>query len=217
MRQHATWGPAAGFLFVWPACRVQEKEVGAIATQEPRINEAINAREVRLISYDGEQMGICPLSEAQRVADLNDMDLVEIAPNATPPVCRIMDYGKYKFEQTKREKQARKKQSKIETKEMKFRPKIDVGDYTTKKKHVLRFLESGCKVKITIMFRGREMAHPDQGLSILERLADDLKDIAVIESQPKMEGRNMHMLIAPLPSTVKKKEAAKKGEASKDE
>lgn len=91
MRQHATWGPAAGFLFVWPACRVQEKEVGAIATQEPRINEAINAREVRLISYDGEQMGICPLSEAQRVADLNDMDLVEIAPNATPPVCRIMD------------------------------------------------------------------------------------------------------------------------------
>ena len=191
--------------------------MGAIATQEPRINEAINAREVRLIGFDGEQMGICPLSEAQRVADLNDMDLVEIAPNATPPVCRIMDYGKYKYDQAIKAKQARKKQSKIETKEMKFRPKIDVGDYTTKKKHVLRFLESGCKVKITIMFRGREMAHPDQGLSILERLADDLKDIAGIESQPKMEGRNMHMLIAPLPSTVKKKEAAKKGEASKDE
>ena len=170
-----------------------------------------------MIRYDGEQMGICPLSEAQRVADLNDMDLVEIAPNATPPVCRIMDYGKYKYDQAIKAKQVRKKQSKIETKEMKFRPKIDVGDYTTKKKHVLRFLESGCKVKITIMFRGREMAHPDQGLSILERLADDLKDIAVIESQPKMEGRNMHMLIAPLPSTVKKKEAAKKGEASKDE
>ncbi len=187
----------------------------AIATQEPRINEQIYAREVRLIGYDGEQRGIFPLSEAQHAADIEGLDLVEIAPNATPPVCRIMDYGKYKYDQAIKQKQARKKQNKVETKEMKFRPKIDVGDYTTKKKHVLRFLESGCKVKITIMFRGREMAHPDLGLSILERLADDLKDIAVIESQPKMEGRNMHMLIAPLPSTVKKKEAAKKGEASK--
>ena len=187
----------------------------AIATQEPRINEQIYAREVRLIGYDGEQRGIIPLSEAQHAADIEGLDLVEIAPNATPPVCRIMDYGKYKYDQAIKQKQARKKQNKIETKEMKFRPKIDVGDYTTKKKHVLRFLESGCKVKITIMFRGREMAHPDLGLSILERLADDLKDVAVIESQPKMEGRNMHMLIAPLPSTVKKKEAAKKGDASK--
>ena len=187
----------------------------AIATQEPRINEQIYAREVRLIGYDGEQRGIIPLSEAQHAADIEGLDLVEIAPNATPPVCRIMDYGKYKYDQAIKQKQARKKQNKIETKEMKFRPKIDVGDYTTKKKHVLRFLESGCKVKITIMFRGREMAHPDLGLSILERLADDLKDVAVIESQPKMEGRNMHMLIAPLPSTVKKKEAAKKGDASR--
>lgn len=187
----------------------------AIATQEPRINEQIFAREVRLIGYDGEQRGIFSLDEAQHAADIEGLDLVEIAPNATPPVCRIMDYGKYKYDQAIKQKQARKKQNKIETKEMKFRPKIDVGDYTTKKKHVLRFLESGCKVKITIMFRGREMAHPDLGLSILERLADDLKDVAVIESQPKMEGRNMHMLIAPLPSTVKKKEAAKKGDASK--
>jgi len=189
--------------------------VGTIATQEPRINEQISAREVRLIGYDGEQMGICSLREAQRVADNEGMDLVEIAANATPPVCRIMDYGKYKYDRAIKQKQARKKQTKIETKEMKFRPKIDVGDYTTKKKHVIRFLESGSKVKITIMFRGREMAHPDQGLSILERLADDLKDVAVIESQPKMEGRNMHMLIAPLPSTVKKKEASKKDDASK--
>ena len=117
-----------------------------------------------------------------------------------------MDYGKYKYDQAIKAKQARKNQSKIETKEMKFRPKIDVGDYTTKKKHVLRFLSEGNKVKITIMFRGREMAHPDQGLSILERLADDLKDVAVIESAPKMEGRNMHMLIAPLPTAVKKKD-----------
>ena len=131
-----------------------------------------------------------------------------------------MDYGKFKYDQAIKAKQARKNQSKIETKEMKFRPKIDVGDYTTKKKHVLRFLDDGNKVKITIMFRGREMAHPEQGLTILERLADDLKDVAVIENQPKMEGRNMHMLIAPLPSAVaakKKKETEKKDEEGKDE
>ena len=145
-------------------------------------------------------MGIYTAAEAQRVADDEGLDLVEIAPNAEPPVCRIMDYGKFKYDQAIKAKQARKNQSKIETKEMKFRPKIDVGDYTTKKKHVLRFLDDGNKVKITIMFRGREMAHPEQGLTILERLADDLKDVAVIENQPKMEGRNMHMLIAPLPS-----------------
>ena len=150
-------------------------------------------------------MGVYPTHQAQQIADDMNLDLVEIAPNATPPVCRIMDYGKFKYDQAIKAKQARKNQNKIEVKEMKFRPKIDVGDYTTKKKHVLRFLEAGNKVKITIMFRGREMAHPEQGLSILERLADDLKDVAVIENQPKMEGRNMHMLIAPLPATAKKK------------
>ncbi len=137
------------------------------------------------------------------------LDLVEIAPNSKPPVCRIMDYGKYRYEQEIKKKQARKNQSKVEIKEMKFRPKIDVGDYNTKKKHVERFLAAGSKVKITIMFRGREMAHPDQGLGILERLADDLKDQAVIENAPKMEGRNMHMLIAPLPQAVQKKKADK--------
>ena len=190
----------------------KQREVSSIAAQEPRINEQITARECRLIGYDGGQMGIYMVTEAQRVADNAGLDLVEIAPNAEPPVCRVMDYGKYKYEQAIKAKQARKNQSKIEIKEMKFRPKIDVGDYTTKKKHVVRFLEDGCKVKITIMFRGREMAHPEIGLSILERLADDLKDIAVIEQQPKMEGRNMHMLIAPLPGTAKKKETGKKQE-----
>ena len=190
--------------------------MGAISSQEPRLNEEITAREVRLIGYDGEQMGICAVEEAQRVADNEGLDLVEIAPNADPPVCRVMDYGKFKYDQAIKAKQARKNQSKVETKEMKFRPKIDVGDYETKKKHVLRFLGQGSKVKITIMFRGREMAHPEQGLSILERLADDLKDIAVIESQPKMEGRNMHMLIAPLPaSKAKKNEAAQAVEPAK--
>ena len=192
--------------------------MSAIAAQEPRLNEEITARECRLIGFDGEQMGIYPVVQAQRIADDEGLDLVEIAPMADPPVCRIMDYGKLKYDQAIKAKQARKNQSKIETKEMKFRPKIDVGDYTTKKKHVLRFLDGGNKVKITIMFRGREMAHPEQGLTILERLADDLKDVAVIENQPKMEGRNMHMLIAPLPSAVaakKKKENEQKEEEGK--
>lgn len=183
----------------------RKKEVGTIAAQEPRLNEAIRVKECRLIAYDGFQLGIYPIEQAQRIADNEGYDLVEIAPQAQPPVCRIMDYGKFKYDQAIKAKQARKNQSKIETKEMKFRPKIDIGDYTTKKKHVMRFLTAGSKVKITIMFRGREMSHPEQGLSILERLADDLKDVAVIENQPKMEGRNMHMLIAPLPQTVKKK------------
>lgn len=183
----------------------RKKEVGTIAAQEPRLNEAIRVKECRLIAYDGSQLGIYPIEQAQRIADNEGYDLVEIAPQAQPPVCRIMDYGKFKYDQAIKAKQARKNQSKIETKEMKFRPKIDIGDYTTKKKHVMRFLAAGSKVKITIMFRGREMSHPEQGLSILDRLADDLKDVAVIENQPKMEGRNMHMLIAPLPQTVKKK------------
>ena len=190
--------------------------MSAIAAQEPRLNERITVRECRLIGYDGNQMGIYPTVQARRIAEDEGLDLVEIAPNADPPVCRIMDYGKYKYDQAIKAKQARKNQSKVETKEMKFRPKIDVGDYNTKKKHVLRFLGQGNKVKITIMFRGREMSHPDQGLSILEKLADDLKDVAVIESPPKMEGRNMHMLIAPLPEATKKKNKSK-GDEGKDE
>lgn len=147
-------------------------------------------------------LGIFAIEDAQRVADDAGLDLVEISPQADPPVCKVMDYGKFKYEQTMKAKAARKNQTRVEIKEMKFRPKVDKHDYETKKKHILRFLDAGAKVKVTIMFRGREMAHPDLGLSILERLADDLKDLAVIESQPKLEGRNMHMLIAP----VKKKE-----------
>jgi translation initiation factor IF-3 len=180
-------------------------EVSVIAAQESRINGEIHAKEVRLIGVDGSQLGIYSNADAQRIAEDQNLDLVEIAPNANPPVCRIMDYGKYKYDQAVKAKRARKKQTKIEIKEMKFRPKIDVGDYETKKGHVLRFLNKGNKVKITIMFRGREMAHPEQGLNILERLADDLKDYAVVEQQPKMEGRNMHMLVAPLPKDAKKK------------
>ncbi len=210
--QHHSPHALAGFFIAL----MRKKEVGDIAAQEPRLNNEINVRECRLIDYDGNQMGVFSLEQAQGIADAAGLDLVEIAPNAEPPVCRVMDYGKFKYDQAIKAKQARKNQTKIEIKEMKFRPKIDVGDYTTKKKHVLRFLSAGNKVKITIMFRGREMAHPEQGLSILERLADDLKDVAVIENQPKMEGRNMHMLIAPLPQNMKKKKEAEKPEG-KDE
>ena len=129
--------------------------------------------EIRLQGVEGEQLGIVNIRTALQMAEEAGVDLVEIAPTAKPPVCRIMDYGKFKYDQAIKAKQARKNQSKVETKEMKFRPKIDVGDYTTKKKHVMRFLDAGNKVKITIMFRGREMAHPEQGLTILERLADE--------------------------------------------
>ncbi|MCL1890670.1 MAG: translation initiation factor IF-3 [Coriobacteriia bacterium] len=173
-----------------------------MSTQEPRLNDEIRASRCRLIGADGEQVGIFAIADAQRFADDEGYDLVEIAPDADPPVCRVMDYGKYKYEQEMKAKAARKNQTKAEVKEMKFRPKIDTGDYETKKKHILRFLDAGAKVKVTIMFRGREMAHPDIGLNILERLAEDLRGQAVIENQPKLEGRNMFMLIAPL----KKKE-----------
>ncbi len=160
---------------------------------------------------DGTQLGIYDTRDALRIAESQNLDLVEIAPNADPPVCRVMDYGKYKYDQEVKAKQARKNQAKLEVKEMKFRPKIGVGDYETKKKHVVRFLNSGAKVKITIMFRGREMVHPEQGLQILDRLADELKDIAVIENRPKMEGRNMHMLLGP----IKKKGGSGKKSQSK--
>lgn len=142
---------------------------------------------------------------------------MEIAPNGKPPVCRIMDYSKYKYEQAVKAKQARKNQTKIETKEMKFRPKIDVGDYETKKRHIVRFLKGGNKVKVTIMFRGREMAHPERGLDILERLTQELEDQAVIEVQPKLEGRNMFMLLAPLASSSQKKQKGKKAPKSEGE
>lgn len=194
---------AAGF-FIWSAGS-DPAHVGGewpISTNEPRINERIRTPRVRLIGEDGTMLGIFAIEDAQRVADDAGLDLVEISPQADPPVCKVMDYGKFKYEQTMKAKAARKNQTRVEIKEMKFRPKVDKHDYETKKKHILRFLDAGAKVKVTIMFRGREMAHPDLGLSILERLADDLKDLAVIESQPKLEGRNMHMLIAP----VKKKE-----------
>ena len=146
---------------------------------------------------DGEQIGVVDTREALRQASDLDLDLVEVAPQADPPVCRIMDYGKFKYERDVRQKEARKKQSRTGLKEIKFRPKIDPHDYATKKGHVVRFLNGGHKVKITIMFRGREMAHTDLGRKILDRLVADLGESIVVESFPKQEGRNMIMVIGP--------------------
>lgn len=164
----------------------------------PRVNEEITSRTCRLIGVDGSQLGLFGVKDALRIAREQGMDLVEIAPNADPPVCKVLDYSKYKYEQARKAKAARKNQAKVEIKEMKFRPKIDVGDYETKKGHVMRFLKKGARVKITIMFRGREMAHPEQGRIVLDRLAEDLKPYATVEQKPIMEGRNMHMLVAPI-------------------
>jgi translation initiation factor IF-3 len=152
---------------------------------------------VRLVGPDGSQVGIVSTQEALRQAQELDLDLVEVAPQANPPVARIMDYGKFKYERDIRQKEARKKQARIEVKEIKFRPKIDPHDYATKKGHVVRFLSAGARVKVTIMFRGREMAHTDLGRKILDRLVEDLADTVVVEAQPKQDGRNMVMVIAP--------------------
>jgi translation initiation factor IF-3 len=149
------------------------------------------------VGADGEQIGVVSTQDALRQAKDLDLDLVEVAPQADPPVCRIMDYGKYKYERDIRQKEARKKQSRVEVKEIKFRPKIDRHDYATKKGHVERFLRAGAKVKITIMFRGREMAHTDLGRKILDQLVQELGESIVVDSMPKQEGRNMVMVIGP--------------------
>jgi len=167
--------------------------------QEPttRINEAIRVPQVRLIDADGTQIGIKNTDEAQKYAWDKNLDLVEVAPEARPPVCRVMDYSKYRYEQEQKAKLARKHQSTITIKEIKLRPKIGIGDYETKKGHVVRFLKGRAKVKVTIMFRGREMTHPERGRDLLLRLAEDVKDLGSIESQPLQDGRNMVMMLAP--------------------
>jgi translation initiation factor IF-3 len=152
---------------------------------------------VLLIAADGEQLGVVPLPRALTTAREQELDLVEVAPNANPPVCRIMDYRRWQYEQQQRRKESRKKATNVVIKEMKFRPKIDGHDYTTKMKHVQRFLGEGNKVKLTIMFRGREMAHPELGLKILNKIAEDVAEIAVVESSPRQDGRNMTMVLHP--------------------
>ena len=165
---------------------------------------------MRVVQADGSQAGILDIDTALRMAQEQDLDLVEIAPQADPPVCRIMDYGKYKYEQAVRQKEARKKQSLIVVKEMKMRPKIDRHDYETKKGHVVRFLQHGDKVKITIMFRGRETVHPELGQRLLERLAQDVSDLAKVDTPPKLDGRNMTMVLGPYKEAASAKQQAPK-------
>jgi len=162
-----------------------------------RINERIRVPEVRVIDPDGQQVGVMKTDAALRFAQERDLDLVEVAPEARPPVCRVLDYSKYKYEQAQKQKAARKHQTQINVREIKFRPKIADHDYATKKGHVERFLRHKDKVKITIMFRGREVTHPERGQMILERLAEDLKDLAVVDQRPNLDGRNMTMLLGP--------------------
>ncbi|MDU9003465.1 translation initiation factor IF-3 [Sedimentitalea todarodis] len=166
----------------------------------PRVNENIRTPEIRLIGAEGENVGVVTPARAIEMANEAGLDLVEISPNANPPVCKIMDFGKFKYETQKREAEARKKQKTIEIKEVKFRPNTDTNDYNVKMRNVFKFLENGDKVKVTLRFRGREMAHQNLGRELLERVAEDTKDIGRIENFPKMEGRQMVMLIGPLPN-----------------
>ncbi len=162
-----------------------------------RINERIRVPEVRLIDDEGNQIGVLKTADALSFAQERDLDLVEVAPEARPPVCRVLDYSKYKYEQAQKVKQARKHQQQITIREIKFRPKIAQHDYDTKKHHVERFLRHKDKVKVTIMFRGREVTHPERGTAILDRLAEELSELGVVEQRPLQEGRNMTMMMAP--------------------
>ncbi|MCP5421138.1 MAG: translation initiation factor IF-3 [Gammaproteobacteria bacterium] len=169
-----------------------------IATIKIRLNDEITAREVRLINENGDQVGVVPLAAAKRSAEEAELDLVEISPNAIPPVCRIMDYGKFRFEQNKKQQEAKKKQKQIQVKEIKFRPGTEEGDYQVKLRNLIRFLSDGDKTKITLRFRGREMAHQDLGRKLLQRIEADLDEYGTVEQHPKMEGRQMVMVIAPV-------------------
>ena len=173
-----------------------------------RINEDIRAQQVRLVDENGEQMGVKPTAEALEYAHGKDLDLVEVAAQADPPVAKVMDYGKYRYEQEQKAKLARKHQVSINVKEIKLRPKIGVHDYETKKGHVVRFLNQRAKVKVTIMFRGREQQHPERGRDLLMRLAEDVKELGVIESPPLQDGRNMVMVLGPSKNAGVKREDA---------
>jgi translation initiation factor IF-3 len=165
---------------------------------ETRINERIRVPEVRLIGDDGNQIGVVPRDEALRYAQERDLDLVEVAADARPPVCRVLDYSKYKYEQEQKAKAARRHQKQVNVREIKLRPKIATNDYETKKNHVVRFLKGDDRVKVTIMFRGREQSHPERGEALLMRLAEDVADLGVIDQRPQQDGRNMTMLLSPV-------------------
>jgi translation initiation factor IF-3 len=186
---------------------------------QTRTNDRIRVPEVRLIGDDGKQIGVVKTDEALRYAQERDLDLVEVAPDARPPVCRVLDYSKYKYEQAQKQKQARKHQQQITIREIKFRPKIAQNDYDTKKNHVTRFLLGKDKVKITIMFRGREVTHPERGTALLDRLADELSEIAVVEQSPIQDGRNMTMMLAPSKAVLasEKEHSGEDGASSDDD
>ena len=179
---------------------------------EPRINDRIHVPDVRLVGPNGEQVGIVRIEDALRLARESDLDLVEVAPMARPPVCKLMDYGKFKYEAAQKARDSRKNQANLVIKEMKLRPKIDGHDYDTKKGHVVRFLKAGDKVKITIMFRGREQSRPELGYNLLKKLAEDVAEDGFVESAPKQDGRNMLMVLAPI---RKKAEARAEEKAAK--
>lgn len=186
-------GEIPPFLFARPKiwrCRTISKE-------ELRVNEEIRCKEIRLVSETGEQLGIMSPKEALSIAMGKGLDLVEVAPGANPPVCKIMDHGRFKYEQSKKEREARKKQRIINIKEVKLRPTIEEHDFQVKTKNAIRFLEEGDKVKVTIMFRGREVSHPELGRELLEKVAVTVSDYAVVEKDPKLEGKNMIMFLSP--------------------
>jgi translation initiation factor IF-3 len=174
--------------------RREEKHI--VVEKQNRLNEEIIVDNVRLIGKDGEQIGIVATNEALNLADEAGLDLVEIVPNSEPPVCRIMDFGKFQFDQNKKKHAAKKKQKQIQIKEVKFRPGTEEGDYQVKLRNVVRFLSNGDKVKVTLRFRGREMAHQDLGLKMLQRIAGDIEEYGIVEQMPKLEGRQMVMVIA---------------------
>lgn len=175
-----------------------------VISKDFRVNDSIRARDVRLIDSSGEQLGVMPLKEALRIASEKGMDLVEVAPNAKPVVCRIMDYGKFKYEQAKREKEARKRQKVVEIKEIKMRPNIEEHDFEVKAKNAERFLKEGNKVKVTIMFRGREIVHAELAKNLLKRLAERVGEFGFVERDGKVEGRNMVMILGAKPDQSKK-------------
>ncbi len=174
-------------------------EVLPISKQELQINEQIRDKEIRVIDSDGTQLGIMPLRRAMEIAEQKNLDLVKIAPQANPPVCKIIDYGKFRFEQAKREKEARKNQRVVEIKEVRLSLNIDTHDFETKRNHALRFISEGNKVKVSIRFRGREMGHPELGLEIMRRFSDAMSEVANVEKPAKLEGRTMLMFLAPKP------------------
>jgi translation initiation factor IF-3 len=190
-------GPAGWSRHARPGRPGGGKFTGGHISVEPRINERIRVPEVRLVGPNGEQVGIVALGDALRLAQESDLDLVEVAPTARPPVCKLMDYGKFKYESALKARESRKNQAQTVIKEIKLRPKIDPHDYGTKKGHVERFLRQGDKVKVTIMFRGREQSRPELGFRLLQRLAGDVEELGFVESQPKQDGRNMIMVIGP--------------------